>query len=62
MTIPDPVEPAPATGSRPHDEGQDAALREHDRLLTEEEIVMARMVARLDDMERRLDALEGASR
>ena len=62
MTLPDPTEPAPAPGPRPHDEGQDAALREHDRLLTEEEIALARMNARLDDMERRLAALEGASR
>ena len=62
MTIPDPVEPAPAPGPRPHDEGQDAVLAAHDRLLDGEERELARLRLDVDNRMRRVAALEGASR
>ena len=62
MTIPDPVEPAPAPGPRPHDEGQDAVLAAHDRLLTEEERELARLRLDVEDLKRRVAAIEGVPR
>lgn len=58
MTIPDPVEPAPAPGPRPHDEGQDAVLAAHELLLDGEERELAQLRIDVNDLTRRVAALE----